>query len=317
MLALLRDGECCQADWQRRLGAGFTPVSNYLEGLAGTVADTYPHPQNGLPLIPRRVYDGTYTARPDDPEVTRVQAVRGIEPAALMRWRLRWEIIGKAVAGALGIESHAGAGPFETPWVQSIGVLRTRDASLDVLLLVARSEVEALGWVRHLLHGGPRVIILSSHASLCADLAAAHGLHYLALDRDTRFVCSEGQWELKALAAFAEFHPKEQPMSWDVHSTEPTGHSAETGASGEPEPDMLTIRQAAEYARLTSRTIYNLLRKINGDGSPLLGGVIGEGRLTRIPRTSLDPYRNPVKVTRKKTRTPPKRTARKAVKRKA
>lgn len=101
------------------------------------------------------------------------------------------------------------------------------------------------------------------------------------------------------------------------HTHEPIRDTPVKGEAAEQKPGMLTIRQAAEYARLTSRTIYNLLRKINGDGSPLLGGVIGEGRLTRIPRTSLDPYRNPVKVTRKKTGTPPKRTARKAVKRKS
>ncbi len=222
LLALLRDGEYCQADWQRRLGAGFAPVAEYLEVLAGSVAETFPHPRNGLPLIPRRVHDGTYTARPDDPEVTRVQAVRGIEPAAVRRWRLRWETIGRAIAGALGIEAHAGVGPFETPWVRSIGVRRTRDANLDVLLLVARSEAEALGWVRHLLRGGPRVLILSSHEPLCAELAAAHGLCYLALDRDTRFVYSQGQWELKALAGLTETGVRER-----AHFTAATAKAAE------------------------------------------------------------------------------------------
>jgi hypothetical protein len=144
------------------------------------------------------VHDGTYTARPDDPHATRVDALRGLAPAAVARWRLRWDKIGEAVAGAFGIESHSGTGPFDTPWVRSIGVLRANDAVFGALLLVAKTDVDALGWVRHLVRGESRVFILPFHDPLCADLAAAHGHRYLALDRDVQFVFSKGLWGVEA-----------------------------------------------------------------------------------------------------------------------
>ena len=67
-LALLRDGEYCKADWERRLGGPFVFQARLLDLLPGTVADSFPEPQSGLTLVPRLVHDGTFTARPDDPD---------------------------------------------------------------------------------------------------------------------------------------------------------------------------------------------------------------------------------------------------------
>lgn len=59
--------------------------------------------------------------------------------------------------------------------------------------------------------------------------------------------------------------------------------------------DKLTIHQAARFCQCAEKTIRNRLRKVNSDGSPMLAGVIGKGRFTRIPRKSLEPYRKRVK----------------------
>jgi excisionase family DNA binding protein len=48
---------------------------------------------------------------------------------------------------------------------------------------------------------------------------------------------------------------------------------------------MLTIQEAAKYARVTDRTIRSWC------GDELLPGIIGKGRLTRIPATSLDVFK--------------------------
>jgi len=55
--------------------------------------------------------------------------------------------------------------------------------------------------------------------------------------------------------------------------------------------DALDIHQAADYCNVDERTIRNRLKKINGDGTPMIQGVTGKGRLTRIPLQSLAPYR--------------------------
>lgn len=65
--------------------------------------------------------------------------------------------------------------------------------------------------------------------------------------------------------------------------------------------DMLTICESAKYAGVNERTIRNWLGKVNGDGSPMILGVIGKGRLTRIPRKSLEPFRKRVKATPNKS----------------
>jgi len=209
-LALLRGEELCLADWKRRLGTGFESVSAYLVELPGTIADTFPDPESDLPLIPRRIHDGTFTARPDDPEVTSVPAVSGITAAQIARWHLSWEKIDGAVVGALGIEWHSGPGPFETPWVRGVGVFRGVDATWSALLLLARSSEEALGWVRLLLRGESRFLILPFHDELCADMATAHGHRYAALDRDVRFVKAGRRWELKGAAIGAS--PKKKAI---------------------------------------------------------------------------------------------------------
>jgi len=69
-------------------------------------------------------------------------------------------------------------------------------------------------------------------------------------------------------------------------------------AQNEVKPQMLTISQAAAYCHVDYKTIYNRLRKVNADGSPMIAGVIGTGRFTRIPQTSLihrKPERQPQK----------------------
>lgn len=55
-------------------------------------------------------------------------------------------------------------------------------------------------------------------------------------------------------------------------------------------PAMLPIPEAARYARVTTNTIRNWIKTMTGT-EPMLLGVIGKGRLTRIPKTSLDHYR--------------------------
>lgn len=200
-LARHRDRELCESDWHRILGAGFAQLYGFFDVLPGTQAETYPDPESGLPLVPRRVHDGTYTARPDDPEVTCVPAVTGLTPVQVARWRLSWDKIEGCVAGALGIEAHSGPGPFETHWVRSVGVLRGVDSTWSALLVMATSSAEALVWVRHLLRGEPRVFILPFHDEVCCNLVTVHGHRYVALDRDTRFVKSGQRWELKGAVA--------------------------------------------------------------------------------------------------------------------
>jgi len=88
-------------------------------------------------------------------------------------------------------------------------------------------------------------------------------------------------------------------------------------ADATPEPDMLTIRQAAEYARVSERTIRDWLNRSGKDGKPMLTGAIQSGHKIRIPRVALDPWRKPVKSTHKPKTSPQKLPTRKAVKRKS
>ena len=83
----------------------------------------------------------------------------------------------------------------------------------------------------------------------------------------------------------------------------------ETGA------DMLTIREAAEHASVNERTIRHWLNTNTGDG-PMLKGVRGKGRLTRIPRCALVPYRKAAKAVRPKLKTAKSQVVRKNGKRK-
>ena len=82
----------------------------------------------------------------------------------------------------------------------------------------------------------------------------------------------------------------------------------ETNEETEPPPDEMSIPQAAEYARVSERTIRHWLKANLGDG-PMLKGVRGTGRRTRIPRCSLDTYRKPEKARRQKQKTAPNKRA--------
>lgn len=64
-----------------------------------------------------------------------------------------------------------------------------------------------------------------------------------------------------------------------------------------PASDWLTIRQAADVANVTERTIRNWIRR-TVDGKPILTGVIISGRIIRIPRAALYPLRKAAKATR-------------------
>ena len=74
---------------------------------------------------------------------------------------------------------------------------------------------------------------------------------------------------------------------------------------------MMTIREAALFCNCNERTIRNRLLKKNGNGTPLIAGKNGYGRFTRIPRSSLLPYRKRPSETRN---APRKRRGRKTVK---
>ena len=56
------------------------------------------------------------------------------------------------------------------------------------------------------------------------------------------------------------------------------------------ELDMLSISDAAKFCNCSKRSIYNRLRKVNADGTAMIADVIGKGRLTRIPQSSLSPF---------------------------
>lgn len=193
----------------------------FLVELPGTVAHTIPDPESGLPLVPRRIHDGTFTARPDDPEASRVAPVTGLKAAHVLRWHLAWEKIDSAVAQGLGLSAHAGVGPFDTPWVRDVGFLRSGDKTWTAYLLVATSDKQALGWARHLLHGEPRLFILLYHDPLVSELAAAHGHRYVCLDREMRFARVKGRWELKAATALpGESTPPGRPVAWSKRALE-------------------------------------------------------------------------------------------------
>lgn len=83
----------------------------------------------------------------------------------------------------------------------------------------------------------------------------------------------------------------------------------------DPKSDMLTIRKAAEYAKVDERTIRDWLKRGNG-AQPMLPGAILQGRKIRIPRTALDPWRKDSKTTHTPKSIPRKRLKRKTVKRK-
>ncbi|MDO9540997.1 MAG: helix-turn-helix domain-containing protein [Kiritimatiellia bacterium] len=77
---------------------------------------------------------------------------------------------------------------------------------------------------------------------------------------------------------------------------------------------MLTIKEAAAYAKVDERTIRDWLQRNEGT-TPMLPGVVKSGRLYRIPQRALDTWRKPYKAKRNPIRKLQKHTVRKAVKR--
>ena len=96
----------------------------------------------------------------------------------------------------------------------------------------------------------------------------------------------------------------------EVRDAKPEAVPAKTDAW----PVAMTIKEGARFCGCTEKTIRNWLSKVNHDGSPMIANVIGTGRLTRIPRASLEAFSKRPAATKK---TPRKRSARKPVKQKS
>ena len=71
----------------------------------------------------------------------------------------------------------------------------------------------------------------------------------------------------------------------------PSDESAEIGAEAAQE-NYLTVKDAAVYCGRTERTIRNWIKQMDGD-EPMLPGIKKNGREYRIPKSSLQPWRNP------------------------
>jgi hypothetical protein len=84
--------------------------------------------------------------------------------------------------------------------------------------------------------------------------------------------------------------PVTDPNERTARIAEYTLLQKENAADVTENKSMLTIPEAADYAGVSTRTIRNWIKTETGTG-PMLRGVIGTGRMTRIPAKSLDPYR--------------------------
>ena len=62
-----------------------------------------------------------------------------------------------------------------------------------------------------------------------------------------------------------------------------------SGGNSSFSKDMLDISEAAIFANVCTKTIRNWLTQVDGD-KPMIAGVTGKGRLTRIPKKALTPY---------------------------
>jgi hypothetical protein len=196
-LGALRAAELCHADWQRHLGSGFSAFSRFLEPLRATVAATYPDPQSGLPLIPRRAPDGTFTAFPDDPSETAVVPVEGLSASDVLRHRIQWDEIGALVAAALDVRPHREPGPLQSDWLPQIGTRLAEPNPIPVLLALSCDQAEILMWCRTLRKTDRRFFVLLCHDPAIEELMTASGHDYAALDRDTEFVRRGTGWSLR------------------------------------------------------------------------------------------------------------------------
>lgn len=105
--------------------------------------------------------------------------------------------------------------------------------------------------------------------------------------------------EPKAKVDNALFHSAEA-------STTPPKEDAPTKAPElETTCDVMTIQEAAKYARVSERTIRNWLKACDDGGKPMLPGHTRYGNRIRIPKADLTPYRKK----QRQTRTPKKKPA--------
>lgn len=217
-LALFRDRPLCRADWQRHMGGAFVAIAPFLTDLPGTVASTYPDPDTGLPLVPRLAPDGTFTAFPADPEVTRLDPITMIPPGDVSQIHVNWAALALSISKALHIETHHGPGPLETSWVREIGLCRGKSQHRTALLFITGHDSEALAWLRLLLKDGPRLFILPFHDQLFESLAVSHHHEYVALDRDAQLNRVGSRWALSitqargAIAPVTAFPSRTKPL---------------------------------------------------------------------------------------------------------
>ena len=249
-LALLRDRELCRSDWRRHLGAAFPAFAPFLEELPGTVAESYPDPDTGLPLIPRRTAIGTFTAFSPDHDETRAGPVESIPAVEVTRHRILWTGLGRALAKSIRAAPHDSPGPLDTPWVREIGLYTRAGQDRTAIVLITGYAAEALGWLRHLLPGDRRLFVLPVHDPLAEDLAVQHGHHYFALNRDLCWKRTGARW------IFAAAHRPKSPAALPVPaaSTKPvvvfSDNFRRAYCKAWPAPEIRRARQANNILRM-------------------------------------------------------------------
>lgn len=88
-----------------------------------------------------------------------------------------------------------------------------------------------------------------------------------------------------------------------------------TGEPQAPGAGMMTVAAAAVYARVSEKTIRTWAKTTDGNG-PMLPNAVGKGRLLRIHKRDLEPYRKPEAKSTGKHSKPKTNPTRKSVKRK-
>jgi excisionase family DNA binding protein len=142
----------------------------------------------------------------------------------------------------------------------------------------------------------PRFFVKLTHMGGDPDLDSNHGRLFSDNDENIFGNYEDVKYHFRP-------HTIEERELWQhdgahKESSTPVKSEPQTNTLAEEDwPDMLTIRQAAEYARVTERTIRNWIHRRNGEDN-MLSGVIKSGRKISIPRTSLTPWRKPAKATR-------------------